>query len=181
MANKKILAAGVLSLLGVLFFGAFYASAYSPGNGFYATDNQAVKERNAERQLMHEQMESIIENGTYADLVAFKEENNLNFMPWVTDEETFQQLKERHETMEAYRAENGIENLGMGMRGMKSMNKAENSGMGIGMQHSGMGKGMNSEMGPKMGQGMKAGKGYGTGPHDGTGTGPNSVNCPLNA
>lgn len=77
MTNKKILAAGVLSLLGALFFGLFYASAYGHGNGFYAADNQAIEERIAERELIHEQMKGIIENGTYSDLVAFKEENNL--------------------------------------------------------------------------------------------------------
>ena len=56
---------------------------------------------------MHEQMEPIMEEGTYADLVKFREEVGFTMMPWVQDEETFRQAQERHEQMERWHEVNG--------------------------------------------------------------------------
>ncbi len=64
----------------------------------------------------HEDIENIIENGTYKDLENYRNQLNRNIIPWVTDEETFQQLKERHEQMEEYREEGRGIGLGFGRR-----------------------------------------------------------------
>lgn len=61
----------------------------------------------------HEQMERIMEEGTYDDLIALREKTGFNMMPFVDNEESFKQMQEKHEQMEKFREENGFERLGM--------------------------------------------------------------------
>ena len=56
----------------------------------------------------HEEMEKVMEEGTYADLVKLREENSFNIMPWVENEEDFQLAKKMHEKMEKYREDKGL-------------------------------------------------------------------------
>ncbi len=115
MANKKL---GIFAivLVSLIAIGGL-VSAYGPGFD------------NPYRGTYREQMEEILETGTYEDLVSFREEIGHNVAPWVIDEDSFQQLKERHEYME----ENGLEG-GMRLR----------DGTGQGMQHGkARGMGMN--------------------------------------
>jgi len=53
-----------------------------------------------ERGTYHDQMSQILESGTYEDLEALRAETGMPMAPWVTDDATFQQLKEHHEAME---------------------------------------------------------------------------------
>jgi len=50
----------------------------------------------------HEQMESIMEKGSYEDLQALREEKGFNMMPFISNEDSFQEMKEHHEEMEAF-------------------------------------------------------------------------------
>ena len=97
MTNKKL---GIFAivLVSLVAFGGLL-SAYGRGID------------NPERGLYHEQMEEIIEEGNYEDLVNFRNEIGYDVARRVVDEESFQQLKERHTYME----ENGIE-PGQGQR-----------------------------------------------------------------
>ena len=71
----------------------------------------------------HEEMEKIMEQGTYKDLVAHREEIGWNVKPWVTSEEDFELAKGMHERMEKRHEGNtgfyGMNGMGNGchMRG----------------------------------------------------------------
>ncbi|RJQ15678.1 hypothetical protein C4573_05975 [Candidatus Woesearchaeota archaeon] len=86
--NKTL---GIIALLAILAIGAVYA---------YNAERPAIGE-------YRDQMEQILEEGTYADLEAFREEIGFSVMPRVTDEETFALMKERHAQQEQFREENG--------------------------------------------------------------------------
>lgn len=85
---------------------AYYGNSLS-GMGFY-----------------HDEVESIIEDGTYSDLVAFREDTNSRMANWVTSEEDFQLLKERHELMEeiGYTLDRGMGTRGYGRGGCHYLN-----------------------------------------------------------
>lgn len=55
----------------------------------------------------HNEMEDIMEEGTYSDLVELREDYGVNMMPWVNNEETFEEAQERHVTMEEFHKEYG--------------------------------------------------------------------------
>jgi len=65
----------------------------------------------------HEEMEEIMEEGIYADLVKLREEYGFEIMPWVENEEDFQLAKQMHEKMEKYHEENGFDGTGCPMMG----------------------------------------------------------------
>ena len=66
----------------------------------------------------HEQMEEVMEEGSYAVLVELREGLGFNMMPWVSSEEACKKMQEHHETMEKYHEENGYgPGMGMGMHG----------------------------------------------------------------
>ena len=62
----------------------------------------------------HEEMETIIETGTYDDLVNLRETYDRPFMRWVDSPEDFEFAKEHHEEME----ESGFEHMGKRGSGM---------------------------------------------------------------
>ncbi len=53
----------------------------------------------------HESMEEIFEDGTYADLLAYRQKTGLQVLPWVDSKEEFTLAKEMHERMEQQRQE----------------------------------------------------------------------------
>ncbi|MBC8500776.1 MAG: hypothetical protein ISS25_00095 [Nanoarchaeota archaeon] len=81
----------------------------------------------------HEQMEEIMEEGTYDDLLAMREELGFNMMPWVVDEETFEQAKEHHEAMEEFHERNGYSRYGLGMMGYGRFGYGMGRGFGCSM------------------------------------------------
>ena len=50
--------------------------------------------------LYHEDMEKIMEDGKYSDLVALRQKTGVNMMPWVDNEEEFKAMQTMHESME---------------------------------------------------------------------------------
>lgn len=89
---KKLITSIVLLMLVSLGFTYAY---YGSGNGMVLRDNSA---------LHQDDVENILETGTYDDLVKLRENIGYNVMPRVNSEEDFNQMKERHEYME----ENGF-------------------------------------------------------------------------
>lgn len=79
----------------------------------------------------HETMEKIMEEGRYSDLVGYREESGLDIMPMATDEQSFRDMQEMHETMEKFHEKYGS-GMGKGMGGMHGMMGA-NGGMGCPM------------------------------------------------
>ena len=95
--NKTV----VLSVLvGLLAVGA--VAAYGFGQGGMAEEH-------------HEDMEAIIEDGSFEDLEAFRTENGYGGPWWVDDEGSFQQWQARHESMEG--EERSHERMGRGRHG----------------------------------------------------------------
>ncbi|MBI2656551.1 hypothetical protein HYX03_02340 [Candidatus Woesearchaeota archaeon] len=56
----------------------------------------------------HEEMEKLMENGNYNDLVALREKLGFRIMPWVDNEDDFRQAQKIHEKMEKSHEENGF-------------------------------------------------------------------------
>ena len=98
---KKMFAVGIAVALVALFIGGVYAQGMWTGG---------------QRGTYHEQMEQVLEEGTYDDLVALRLETGGRMMPWVQDAESFAQMQERHKTMEAQYGE-GPHRQNDGMRG----------------------------------------------------------------
>lgn len=57
--------------------------------------------------MMHSQnnMEQLIEEGTYQDLVEYREQTGFTMMPWVDSQEEFEAMQEHHEEMEKWHEE----------------------------------------------------------------------------
>lgn len=93
MKYTKILVMAIMALVGVFTVSAYYGQGY----GMMQEDRLGY-----ENNTFHEYMEEIVEEGTYADLVAYRAENSGFGGPrWVTDEESFDEWKEMHEYMES--------------------------------------------------------------------------------
>ena len=99
---KKYTLITLLTILGISIVSGFVWA-----HGFNPTQNNTYPS-------YHENIENIIENGTYQDLENYRNQINRNIIPWVTDETTFQELKERHEQMEEYMEEG--RGMGFGRR-----------------------------------------------------------------
>ena len=131
---RKLTVLSVMALIGVISV-IGYVNAYGYVKGF---DRMY---RNQERMNItsdwyekhHERMEKILENGTYQDLLDYRNEIGMNVMPWVTDEESFLELKERHKEMEEYH-----KTYGVGIRdgnGFKFGKYRRGKGYGYGMRY----------------------------------------------
>lgn len=88
---RKILIT-IISLV-VLTLGVTFAFAHS--GGF-----ERMTYQNTQTKNFHEEMEKVIENGTYQDLLALREKLGHPFARWVDSKEDFDNLKEMHEEME---------------------------------------------------------------------------------
>lgn len=81
-----------------------------------------------EKGTYHEQVEEVLKDGTYDDLVNLREELGVNVMPMVESEEDFSLMQERHELME----EQGIEPGYMRTSGFGNHMRSSGSGYGQG-------------------------------------------------
>ena len=86
---------------------AFIALVAIVGGVFAYQNNDMNNNINSMNQLSHQKgefhdnMESILENGTYNDLVKFREKIGFDIMPFVNSQSDFDSQKDRHEEMEA--------------------------------------------------------------------------------
>ena len=69
-------------------------------NGMDSNIN-SMNQLSHQRGEFHDNMEKILENGTYNDLVKFREEVGFNIMPFVSSQADFDSQKDRHEEMKA--------------------------------------------------------------------------------
>jgi len=103
--NKAIL----FGIIGFLLIGSVFAYM---GNG---NSMGMMGNRNWNMAEHHEQMEELMEEGSFEDLQKLRQEG-FNMMPWVNDETTFKQMQEMHEQMEKFMENSNWRNTGM--RGM---------------------------------------------------------------
>lgn len=87
LITSVALALLVVAALGALAHGGFDRGDLSP--------------MGVDRGTYHEQMEEIMEHGSYADLEELRAETGMPMMRWVTDDESFAEMQEHHEEMEA--------------------------------------------------------------------------------
>lgn len=133
MKKTTLLAAFGLIVLSLLALGAF-AYGQRLGTGIGAEGASGTR---GVRGAYHEQMEQIMESGTFADLVALRTETGRQLMPFVTDETTFAAQQERHEQMveqygEGPRAGGCPMQQGVGGRAGNGMGKGTGRGTGGG-------------------------------------------------
>ena len=90
-----------LTVVGVVLLAAIVvAGAAAAGQRFGAGAEFGATAGTHTRSAHHEQMEAILEDGSYEDLAALREEIGLPLMPRVQSEEDFALMQERHEQME---------------------------------------------------------------------------------
>ncbi|MBI4452016.1 hypothetical protein HY637_01175 [Candidatus Woesearchaeota archaeon] len=108
--NKKVTIAFVAIVSALLIAGAAAAQGMwrSKANA-QNWQGMGMMNGNMMKGMMqhHEEMEKVMEEGTYTDLAKLREEYGFSIMPWVENEEDFQLAKKMHEKMEKYREENG--------------------------------------------------------------------------
>ncbi|MEK6808446.1 MAG: hypothetical protein AABY14_02055 [Nanoarchaeota archaeon] len=68
---------------------------------------------NRKNGFAHEQMEKMMEQGTYKDLVDIRDKSGIRVMPWVENEEDFKLAQKMHERMEKYNEESDFRMMGM--------------------------------------------------------------------
>ena len=121
---KKGIIAMILGAIFIVSIAAVYAiGGYAGGQGTSQTGQFTDVNTMAAR---HTQMEQIFENGTYADLQAYRTDSGFNMMPWVVDQATFEQAKERFAVMDKYHEQNGF-----GTQAVRGMMQGR-SGQGVG-------------------------------------------------
>ncbi|MCA9496462.1 MAG: hypothetical protein KC589_05955 [Nanoarchaeota archaeon] len=109
---KKTLIA-IISLV-IVTLGATLVFAH--GGGF--ENNLRFQNQQNKTGIYHEQVEELIETGTYQDLENLREEVGFPIARWVNSEEDFAEFKERHEEMEKEGYTNYGSNRGYGKGGM---------------------------------------------------------------
>ena len=128
--NKKYLVIGI-SLIALLTIG--FVSAY--GGLYQGVGTQKYGMMNTKH---HEDMESILETGTYQDLLDYREETGYPVMRIIQTEDDFELMKEHHTWME----ENGYEPgqfRGTGEGPFAGQRRGMHSGQGFRGQGSGFG------------------------------------------
>lgn len=84
-----------------------------------------------DRVQIHDELRTVLEQGTYQDLVDLREKYDHDFKPWIENEADFEQAKAIHEKMEQYRNENGY-NMGQG-HGQRMGNRGQGMRLGCPM------------------------------------------------
>ena len=80
----------LLALLVISIVSASIALAY--GGNFAAQNNEAT-------QTHYQDMQKIMVNGTYSDLVDYRQTSGFNVMPWVQNEQDFTLAQQTHSRM----------------------------------------------------------------------------------
>jgi hypothetical protein len=101
-----ILLIAIIAITGSVF--AYQGFGMHQNNLNPNSENQTYHERGQ----FHEQMEEILEQGTYDDLVAFREEVGFDVMRKVQSVEDFEAQKARHELRESQGLEPGYKRAG---------------------------------------------------------------------
>ena len=86
--NKVLIS--ILSILTILISGTF-AFAYNNEFGY----NYMDKKNNSDRSFQ-EELQNVIENGSYEDFLELRENLNFRIARWVNSEEDFNELKLNH-------------------------------------------------------------------------------------
>jgi len=105
-----------------------FVAAHGVSSNKMAFQSYAMEKQNIDRSDMmehHEEMEQVMEKGSFQDLVALREKIGFNIMPWVNDETQFKEMQERHEQMEEMMEGNGMMGRGMMNRGFNGDNRVE--------------------------------------------------------
>ena len=93
-----------IALIGALaFIGSAFAHSSNNLNGMH--NNLGGMRQH------HEEMKDVMEEGSYAGLEGLRARLGFNIMPWVDNDETFEEAKRMHEAMHS--------NNGYGMNGMR--------------------------------------------------------------
>ncbi|MBI2546049.1 hypothetical protein HYV81_02610 [Candidatus Woesearchaeota archaeon] len=96
----SVLALSLVLLVGIVAAHGMYGR--SPGFGI----GSGMDGMGMGMGYFHEEVEEVLEEGSYQDLVALRQELGANIMPWVDTEEEFKAMQERHKAMEAWYEKN---------------------------------------------------------------------------
>src|SRR3989338_319993 len=99
--------AGIASAYGMGFIGnktAVMGKSAVTGNGMSGMMGSMMG--GSSMMNHHEEMESLMEQGTYSDLEALREKYGSNIMPFVRNEQGFKEMQEHHESMEKFHEQN---------------------------------------------------------------------------
>lgn len=103
----------VIGIFALILVGSAAVFAFGYGQGV-SPMNQANSTH--EKGTFHKQVEAVLENGTYEDLVVLREELGFQVMRRVQSQDDFAIMQQRHEEMENSGIEPGyLRNSGSGM------------------------------------------------------------------
>ncbi len=97
---------GLIALAALVNAHGFGNKAYEQGSNMYGMGGM---------HAYHEEMEGIMEEGSYDALVSLRDELGVDVMPWINTQEEFEEMQERHEEMERFHEGSG---RGHDMKGM---------------------------------------------------------------
>ncbi len=121
--NKPLIA----GLVGIVLVATLLLGVHAYGQQFQQNQNSltiGTREMHRSQQgtcEFHDQMQDIMVTGTYADLVALREESGKPMMPQVTDETSFAAMQEQHKQMVA----DGTAGSGCPMRKGQGLGKTQ--------------------------------------------------------
>ncbi len=65
--------------------------------------------------MYNQDMQKVLEEGSYQDLVELRQTSGMPMMPWVTDQASFETMQQHHVLMQSYQTKSGKTAYG-GMR-----------------------------------------------------------------
>jgi hypothetical protein len=93
----------ITGLVGIVLVAALLAGVHAYGQQFQQGSNSGngAGQRGMQKGTCeyHDKMQTIMSTGTYADLVALREETGRPMMPFITDETSFAVMQEQHKEM----------------------------------------------------------------------------------
>ncbi len=96
-----ILAVLVISTIGLVYaHGSGSGYGMMGGFGMMGNSGSGYGMMGSSNYDIHEEMEEVMESGSYQDLVELREEYNMPMMYWVDSEEEFLQAQQIHEEFE---------------------------------------------------------------------------------
>lgn len=116
MRNKKLVFAAI-AIVSLLVIAGIALAQMGWGNR-RAENEDGAWQRGMMNGMMayHDDMEELMEEGEYADLIALREKLGFNIMPSIDNEQEFKEMQELHERMEKLNEGNGP-----GMKGCPMM------------------------------------------------------------
>ncbi len=116
----------IVGLVGIVLVATLLLGVHAYGQQIQQNQNSnSIEQGTCE---YHDQMQTIMTTGTYADLVKLREESGKPMMPFVTDETSFKTIQEHHKQMIAQYGDDFQQGMGCGAKTGAGMHQGQGLG-----------------------------------------------------